>query len=196
MGRRPKPAAVRSAQGNPGHRPIAEVPSDPRRPRARNSRSAYGKLSSDASRIFGLLSDQLAALNFIRATDEPLLRRYADALARYWRVTRELNEAGGEVYECETTAGGKMLRTRPQFLVQQMLMKRLESMEDRLGLSPMARQQYLLRMAQTGAPSDLFGRAAPGKDSPSHPTASPPAVPPTVSESPVGMLNASRHSLN
>lgn len=157
-GRKAKPAELKAAQGNPGNRPLVPQPLSESAPASGPVALPFAKLSADALTAYTIVGAELRHLNFIRSTDEPLLLRYCDALARFWRVTRELDELGGETYDCPTTTGATMLRMRPQFMVQERLSKRLESMEDRLGLSPMARQQYLLRMAQ-GAPRLPLGDA-------------------------------------
>lgn len=177
-GRLPKPAEVRDAQGNPGRRPsAAALPPD-----QGDVTLPFVQLSEDAHRAYDIIGAALKRLNFVRSSDESLLLRYADAVARYWRVTAELDGLGSESYECQMTGGGVMQRLRPQFMVQQLLAKRLEAMEDRLGLSPMARQQYMLRMSQTGLQPSL-----PLADAASEPPAQRPG-------SAVGLLN--RNALN
>lgn len=189
-GRHPKPGAVKEAQGNPGHRPIAPDPAA-LSPVLTAPQAAlpFARLSEDARHAYDIIGADLRRLNFVRSTDEPLLLRYCDALARFWRVTGELDVLGGETYET-SSAHGNMLRMRPQFMVQERLARRLESMEDRLGLSPMARQQYLVRMAAAGAQPGFWPdrSADDAKDAPS------PAIAPRAA-SPVGLLKGP-HALN
>ena len=154
-GRHNKPGALKEAQGNPGHRPIPKEPL-PEQP-AQVLHALPTGMSADAQRTYEMIGGELRRMNFIKPSDEPLLQRYADTLARFWRVTAEIDRLGGETYEAETTVGGTMQRMRPQFMVQDRLERRLQPMEDRLGLSPMARQQYLVRMAATGASPMLPG---------------------------------------
>lgn len=157
-GRKPKPAALKEAQGNPGKRKAAE-PSAALLSSGEALALPFAKLSAAAIAAYTIIAAELRRINFVRASDEPLLLRYADTLARYWRVTGELDRLGSETYTMKNVNGDKMQRMRPQFMVQERLSKRLESMEDRLGLSPMARQQYLLRLSQAGQQLPMFPKA-------------------------------------
>ncbi|HWY14418.1 MAG TPA: phage terminase small subunit P27 family [Rhizomicrobium sp.] len=175
-GRIPKPGELREAQGNPGRRPIPDQLADD----APAKGLPFAELSDNARRAYEIISGDLRRMNFVRASDESLLLRYCDAVARYWKVTKALDAFGDETYEAATVAGGVMQRMRPQFVVQQLLSKRLEAMEDRLGLSPMARQQYMIRMAATGATPNLFPEADMPEDTAEAPRPS----------SPVGFLRS------
>jgi hypothetical protein len=109
---------------------------------------------------------------------------------RYARLAAEVDRRGGEIYECVMTGGvGKRERMRPQMSLMLLIAKRLESMEDRLGLSPAARMQYLQRVQTAGAQASLPGMAEPSAQPTSETTA-------PVLDSPVGMLNANRNALN
>lgn len=185
-GRRPKPAGVRQAQGNPGHRAIA---ADAAPPSGENHATLpFAKLTDDALLAYNLIGRELKRLNFVRSSDESVLVRYCKSLAQFWTVTGKLDALGSETYECQMTNGGTMQRIHPLFMVQERLAKRLESMEDRLGLSPQARQQYMLRMA--GASQGLL----PLNDQPLKDDGEPAAPPPPPASSPVGILN--RRALN
>lgn len=188
MGRHVKPAALKRLQGNPGNRPLPKEPR-PRKNAKPIATSAvetmpFVKLSDDAKRAYEIVATSLRGLNFVQASDEPLLLRYSETLARYWRVTHELDRLGGETYECITTTGEKMLRMRPQFVVQDRLARRLEPMEDRLGLSPAARQQYLQRMMNLGSQPQLPGMPQDGSAAPDERR----APPPQTMSGPVGSI--------
>lgn len=185
-GRKPKTGTVRRAQGNPGHRKIAPEPAEPKG--APVASLPFVELSVTARLAYDIIGADLRRLNFVRSSDEPLLLRYCDALARFWRVTAELDRLGSETYET-TSAHGNMLRMRPQFMVQERLARRLESMEDRLGLSPMARQQYLRAMAAAGAQPQFW----PDKKEPQPRDEAPTAAPAPPLASPIGLL---KHALN
>lgn len=149
MGRRAKPAALKQAQGNPGKRRIREAAQQPEESAPVSeapSVTIIAKVNSDAQRVYDLVAPQLRRMNFLRDSDELAFRRYCETMSRYWRVTDELEKLGGETYECATTQGGTMQRMRPQFLVQERLARRLDGLEDRFGLTPMARQQYVLAL--------------------------------------------------
>src|SRR5262245_24134358 len=120
-GRHPKPDALKEAQGNPGRRRRAAQTPTPTAAQPVSASLPFARLSENARLAYQLIGTDLRTLNFVRSTAGPLLLRYCDTLARFWKVTGEIDSFGGEVYECDTQAGGKMLRMRPQFIVQQML---------------------------------------------------------------------------
>lgn len=177
VGRRPKPAGLKMAQGNPGRRPLHDV-QDKAPVAGSKANFRFAKLTKHGRDVYSIISSELRRLNFVKTSDEMLVLRYADAIARYWRVTNELNKLGSEHYESPSIAGGTMYRIRPQFIVQQRLEMRIEAMEDRLGLSPMARQQFLSRLASLGMQPSLPGLPVDGAEN----------LPQAVPGSPVGLL--------
>lgn len=191
-GRFPKPCALREKQGNPGNRAVPRVDDGDRSEEHREPRVLvlpFATLEGDARVAYEMIGGELRRLNFVKPSDEPLLARYAKSLADFWNTTKKLDEIGSTVYECQAVAGGTMQRIHPLFIVQQHLAKRLEAMEDRLGLSPQARQQYLLRMAATGAQGSLPLPQSPSDASHDQP------IPSAIARtgSPVGLL---RRDLN
>lgn len=146
--------------------------------------STVVKVTADAQKVYELVGPQLRRLNFLRDSDDLAFRRYCETMARYWRVTSQLDALGGETYECDTTAGGKMQRMRPEFLVQERLAKRLDGLEDRFGLTPMARQQFVLALQrQPSLPLDPPApKPAPGSaaDVPASAQQAASAVPPAI----------------
>jgi P27 family predicted phage terminase small subunit len=182
MGRLPKPAHVKDAQGNPGRRNVPRESDTAQQQPAHAIKLPFAKLKGSAKKAHELIGTELRRLNFVRPSDEPILLRYCKSLADFWDVTGKLDALGSQVYDCPMTNSEKtMVRVHPLFLVQERLAKRLESMEDRLGLSPMARQQYLLRMASAGAQGS-FGLPAPQQN------AKPSEAPAPRPGSPVGLL--------
>src|SRR5690242_2141746 len=101
-GRKPKPAGLKAAQGNPGRR---EIPVEPPQPSVSTPAPhlPFAKLSDAARAAYQIIGEDLRRMNFVRRSDESVLLRYCDSLARYWRVTEELDRLGGETYECKTT---------------------------------------------------------------------------------------------
>lgn len=187
-GRKPKPAEVREAQGNPGHRPLSTAAHDVPGLKA----SAPKGLPVAARRIWEELAPELARMKLLRSTDFGAFSRYCEHLARWGALTKDLRK-NGETYTSKS-AHGELERVRPAFLVRDRLESRLESLEDRFGLSPSARQQLLQRLSM--APPlpqqpGLFGDDAAQQSAPS-PDA--PSIPPAPAASPVGLLN--RRHLN
>lgn len=150
-GRRPDPPAVKELRGNPGKRPIPKAAAAG--PSGELGKAPAQLKTAAAKRLWDEVGAELLRLNFLRPSDRPAFARYCETLARYWDVTQRMGK-GGEVYTT-SSQHGTMERIHPLFMVQERLARRLESMEDRFGLNPQARQQYLLRMAQAQMP--LFG---------------------------------------
>ena len=157
-GRKAQPAELAAAKGNPGKRAIrtAGVVDAPE-----IADGAPAELSGEGKKVWARLRPHLAAMKLLRATDQPVFARYCDALGDYWKATRTLRKRG-MVYEAPMTNGGKMRRLDPLFHVQERLHKRLVEMEDRLGLSPRARQEILHRLSQAAAPAPALPLDRPG----------------------------------
>lgn len=181
QGRKPEPAGLKEAKGNPGKRKI---------PKAGAAASAgeitpSSKLGRPALSIWHELKPELERMNFIRPTDRHALSRYCDTMAEYWRVTLALrSKSQGLTYET-TGPNGSMTRINPLFLIQDRLEKRLMMLEDRFGMNPMARQQIMLRLAerQPQLPLGPQGATEPAPD----------ADAPGLLDNPIGVLSPTRH---
>jgi len=163
-GRRPKPAALREAQGNPGRRPIAASDADPVEAEAADAATGAPTLPSvasdavpeelvdtpDAVAAWKLTAPALARMRIFRETDRNGLIRYCLKLAQYNRVRLDLaspkEQGGGEVYQTDTNHG-KMWRINPRFQVLERIERSLIEYEDRYGLNPMSRQRILAAYA-------------------------------------------------
>lgn len=151
-GRRPEPAAVKEAKGNPGGRPIgAEVEVAELRDGVPEQLTA-----EDARAVWRELAPELKRLNFLKATDVEPFARYCATVADYWDVAEKV-AAEGKVYESESQHG-KLKRINPLFVVQERLHKRLLDLEDRFGLSPASRQSIMQRMATLVQPTLPFDK--------------------------------------
>ncbi|MFC4169616.1 phage terminase small subunit P27 family [Teichococcus aestuarii] len=139
------------------------------------------RLDDAAREIWARLAPDLERMNFLRATDVHAFARYCSALTRYYKVTEDLH-AKGETYT-SASAHGTLERIHPLFVVQERLAKRLESLEDRFGLNPAARQQIMMRLAQHQPQLPL---AAPNAEKQPEQSAAPE---PPVAASPMGFLN-------
>jgi len=118
------------------------------------------------SEVAGYLIDA----RIVRVSDRNALARYCETLADYVAVTREL-DGQGHVYWTESNHG-KMQRISPWFAVQERLVKRLQDLEDRFGLSPASRQQIVARMAAGSQAAMNF--AQPTDPAPTDAPAAPP----------------------
>ena len=147
-GRKPDRPEVQDAKGNPGKRAkrqtaAADVPE--------SKGAAPASLNAAGKKVWSKLQADLGATGILRATDEQVLARYCDTVVRYWAITAKLRRRG-EVYDAPMTNGGKMRRLDPLFAVQERLAKRLEGMEDRLGLNPRSRYEIIARLSNAGPP--------------------------------------------
>jgi P27 family predicted phage terminase small subunit len=139
-----------------------------------------GGMSAPSLVVWRQIAPELERMNFLRQTDCQAFARYCDALSRFWAVSQKLRKAGTTYWT--DSAHGKMQRINPLFIVEERLAKRLTDLEDRFGLTPAARQQIMLRLAQ-GQGQLPFN---PPAGSPGQPdTPAPPGAPP---ESPIGLL--------
>jgi P27 family predicted phage terminase small subunit len=142
MGRRAKPAEVAQAQGNPGHRKLAVTPAAV----PKLGVEAPHWLAKDARTIWAELVTVLGPLNFVKQTDVVAVARYADHLARYIRLSAEVSKKGGIAYET-STPHGTMQRLHPNFAALVRTESMLVTLEDRIGMSPAARQSLMTRAA-------------------------------------------------
>lgn len=133
------------------------------------------KLVGTAVAIWNQLAPDLERMRFLRPTDRMAFARYCDALNRWWQITADLRKEG-QTYTSKS-AHGDLRRVNPLFLIEERLVRRLEALEDRFGLTPAARQQILVRMAQGNGQLPLSGGSA-GPE------------PETPAQSPVGLLTS------
>jgi len=155
-GRKPQPAEIKEARGNPGRRPMGKVDVEVV---ATARMQPPAMLKGAAATVWKNLAPDLIKANILRVSDVGAFARYCQAFADYWRITKRIAKRP-LVYESESKHG-TLRRIEPLFMIQERLSRRLESIEDRFGLNPAARQQLMMRMA--GAQGDLFP-AAPQTD--------------------------------
>lgn len=138
-GPKPKPAEVAEAQGNPGHRAIVKTSTDVPTIAAEPPIA----LSDRGREIWASVVTSARALGFMKLSDGRALARYCDHMDRWLKVRARVDEKG-ESYETDSKHG-KMQRINPDFNVMMRLEERMIAIEDRLGLTPAARQSILLR---------------------------------------------------
>jgi P27 family predicted phage terminase small subunit len=163
---------VKEAKGNPGRRKKAKASII----LGESKNHAPKELSSKARQIWGLLAPELNTLRFLRDTDKMAFARYCEHVAKWWELTKDLETNGfSAITESNHVT---MERLRPAFIVRERIEKRLETLEDRFGLNPAARQQILQRLAglvpqPTG---DLFGQQESEHDDKPSPEPRPPSA--------------------
>jgi P27 family predicted phage terminase small subunit len=148
-GRTPQPAAVKSARGNPGRRPIGETPAA----QALTDDALHLApewLSDEATTIWARLAPDLAAMRLLSRPDVMTFGRYCQMFAQWLAAGRQFDETNMVVRtESEHV---KMDRVNKWLHVQLMLEQRLRDLEDRFGLNPANRQRiFALRAAGAGA---------------------------------------------
>jgi P27 family predicted phage terminase small subunit len=153
-GRSPKPAGLKEAQGNPGKRRSGKFAD--LAPTGEPSAFMFD-VSADAKVVYDRFGPELRRLNILRSSDEPAFWRYCETLSRFCRLGEVIRKFGAEYYVAKSVTGEKMMRLHPAFIAQERYVRRLESLEDRFGLTPMARQQYMLALSrgQVAPPDEL-----------------------------------------
>lgn len=181
-GPKPRPAEIADLIGNPGHRPIARLPDDATASTAsrleppawlaapapahskRRSKRAAAAAATDPLVVWQQVTAAAATLPFIRATDQNALARYCVHLARWMDLNRAV-VARGAVYTTRSNHG-ELDRVRPEQTLMLKIETVLLALEDRLGLSPAARQSLLIRLADLPRDQIATQPSAPGTASP------------------------------
>lgn len=156
-GRLPKPDAVKRAAGNPGKR---KIPALVKPSAARAATSAFAPpawLDAAARRIWTTLAADLVRLNFLRGSDVQAFARYCHHMAG-WVKARKTVQKEGEFYDATATSGEKLKRLHPAAKAAELHEKHLVELEDRFGLTPLARQRILRDQAALPAGSLPFDR--------------------------------------
>lgn len=151
-----RPIEEKIARGNPGNKPIPDPVKD-ETPEISETPPSW--LTDDvALKIWNDVAPELRARRFLRATDQTAFARYCDNLARWIRLRTKVDDRG-ESYTT-TSNHGTMERLNPDFVAMQRIEDRLVTLEDRFGMSPVARMSILQRMASMGAaaPGGLFDK--------------------------------------
>lgn len=147
-GPRPQPSEIADLKGNPGHRQIApaadvgQIATEP---------PSWLKAKS-ARAIWQRLMPQLQQLRFVKRTDEIVVGRYCVHLARFLELNDDISKKGhGVTYTAETVTGGKLERLHPKFAALMRTEEALVKIEDRIGLTPSARQSLMTALASRPA---------------------------------------------
>ena len=164
-GRRAQPDAVKALKGNPGKRRLL-LEGD-------KSASAADRLAASAATAMPeYLSGEREREIFRRVVDDYLQRRVArpadlNAYARWahylhrWILCKEALDGQTTFFKSESK-WGTMFRRHPLFKDLLDLERVMQSLEDRLGLNPVARQNIIRGLAAVPAPlGGLFGEEPP-----------------------------------
>lgn len=128
-GRKPKPGALRLAEGNPGKRRIPEEP-----PVARGAPERPEWLEGEALKEWDRIVPQLEAAHLLAHVDRAALAAYCETWARFVDETMKARKTGSLV----KTANGHPM-TSPHYTNARQAAKDLKDWAEQFGLSPSAR---------------------------------------------------------
>lgn len=191
-GRRSQPDEVKALKGNPGKRRLAltkKPAAKPARTRAPVTPIPAFLTDKREREIFRRIVDDYLQRRIARTPDLTAYARWAHYVHRWIDCKEKLDARGGDTFFESESKHGKLLRRHPLFKDQLDVERVLQSLEDRLGLNPIARQNLIRGLAALPpALGELFGddekprSEAPEPDAP----AKSPEVP--APESPLGYL--------
>jgi len=104
--------------------------------------------------LYRRVTEELGPRRLARLTDINEIARYASYLTRW--VDDKLALDGKQTWWVSESKHGKLLRRHPIFKDMLDLERVLQSLEDRLGLNPLARQNLIRGLAAMPRPLDLF----------------------------------------
>lgn len=188
-GRRAQPDAVKALKGNPGKRKLALTKvgkaSAPVPKPAAASPPEF--LTNERERlIFTRVVDDYLQRRVARAPDLTAYARWASYVHRWISCKEQLD--GKATWFKSTSKHGDLLRRHPLFKDMLDLERVMQSLEDRLGLNPIARQNIIKGLsAMPAALGGLFGdEQSADEDKPQPDEPKPEDQPPAVS--PLGFL--------
>lgn len=157
-GRNPDLPAVQQAKGNPGKRHIA--------PDAENLDpvSTVGNpwvITPGGAEVYKRMAPTLAALAFLKSTDDMAVARYCENLNLWVKSTKAIEVDGLTI--TSKSRHGELLRKNPAFEARDKIERRLEHAETALGLTPTDRYRIMRELSQNAG----LGRAdapAPAQD--------------------------------
>jgi P27 family predicted phage terminase small subunit len=157
-GPKPKSGELAELQGNPGHRAVITTP-DAVEPIAETAPDFVR--NAEARRIWSHLMPQLRGLRFVKSTDEIAVGRYCLHLARFIALDAKIEAENGNVTYTTNTLHGSMERLHPNFAAMMRIEEALVKIEDRIGMSPAARQSLLTRIIPAGSEPPTTGLTDP-----------------------------------
>lgn len=168
MGRRRKSDDLKALQGNPGKRKLVEAAGGA--DASEKTAAAPGPieppdfLTHDREReIFNRVVGEYLRRRIAARADVIAYARWAHYVHRWIKCKETLGD-GGTWYETKSKHGD-MLRMHPMAKEQMQLERMLQSLEDRLGLNPVARQNILHGLRDLPAAlGGLFDEPPPPKD--------------------------------
>lgn len=200
-GRRPEPAALKRAKGNPGRRRIHEPEADTAAAggsvlsqppawldtRTRVKTAAAKRISALALDIWQRSYPLAEQLRLIKPTDIDAFARWCRYLAEWIEHTCDLDKRGA-TYETTSPHVWKMLRLNPSAHLRRQTEQALKDLEDRLGFTPAARMRLYQQLAAQQGSLPLDGKPGPADRGRAMPTGEAGASDQAI-QSPLGLLN-------
>lgn len=124
--------------------------------------SIPGELSPEGRTVWGHVVPDLIKAGRVKRTDLQALTRYCDMVADYWQMTTQIREEGSTISvptiaKGEDGKSGSMLRRHPLLNEKRALAQTLKEIEDRFGMTPLARANLTLKLlGRQGGDGDLF----------------------------------------
>lgn len=192
-GRRAQPNEVKALKGNPGKRRLAleNAGKSSARPQKHVAVQPPEFLTQEREReIFSRIIDDYLQRRVARPTDLTAYARWASYVHRWISCKEQLD--GKSTWFKSESKWGALLRRHPLFKDMLDIERVLQSLEDRLGLNPIARQNIIRGLAAVPpALGGLFGEEESPKDDKPQPEmeAPPPEVGPLGYLQQAGKLN-------
>lgn len=188
-GRRAQPAEVKALKGNPGKRKLVlENAGKPERAPKSAAVVVPEFLTHERERtIFTRIVDDYLNRRIARPVDITAYGRWAAYVHRWIGCKEQLD--GKATWFKSTSKHGDLLRRHPLFKDMLDLERVLQSLEDRLGLNPVARQNIIRGLStMPAALGGLFGDEPASDDKPAEEM--PDGPPPEQPSSPLGWMQA------
>lgn len=131
-GTKPKPKAVKEAQGNPGNRPLNY--DEPEAPEGAPGMPEF--LSHEAREEWNRVVPILDEMDVLRTSDLALLASYCQEYGNYVIAQMKIFETGGSVIKVESHNGNEILKKNPWLTASNEAYDRMNKAGARLGLSP------------------------------------------------------------
>jgi phage terminase small subunit len=197
-GRPPRPDDEKIALGNPGHRPIkqSDAAIEPLRGAAARVVAPDFLTGAREQEIFRRVAGEMIGRRVARKGDLTGYARWAHYVDRWIGCKEQLE--GKQTFFLSESRHGKLLRRHPVFKDMLDLERVIQSLEDRLGLNPVARQNILrgLMALPPGLAGDLFEegeKPAPAAAGETAPDA--PPMPDAPDENALGYLGRAQRSV-
>jgi P27 family predicted phage terminase small subunit len=157
-GRRPKPTAVKIAEGNPGKRPLNR-----NEPQFGGFPKCPAHLDAEARKEWKRISNELAAVGLVSAVDRAALSAYCQCWSRWCSAEKEIQQTGAVI---KSPKSGYPVQN-PFVGIANTALDQMRKFLIEFGLTPASRSRISLDLSTNTAEDsfDAFMRSAPSLDS-------------------------------